>query len=208
MRWPKWGLAAGVALAGFAFWLLLAGPEDVLGVDVGGFGFGLLVLVAWASMHAVTVAPRGELDDAVSPGEWQAWVGFGFTLVVLAYLLLKADVIAGAEDMRDLGRIGRNIVLLLVSWAVVAQVLRWRWKGKVLEDERDRDIAVRAAAWGRCALVFCVIGVAVMLGLTPPARLAWATPIMVAHLLVFALVWHSLVEYAVAGISYWRDRRP
>jgi uncharacterized membrane protein YidH (DUF202 family) len=208
MRWPKWGLAGLVALAGFAFWLLLAGPKEVLGLDLGGFGFGLLVLVAWASMHAVTAAPRGELDDAVSPGEWQAWVGFGFTLVVLAYLLLKADVIAGTRDFRDLGRIGRNIVLLLVSWAVVAQVLRWRWKGKVLEDERDRDIAVRAAAWGRCALVFCVIGVAVTLGLTPPARLAWATPIMVAHLLVFALVWHSLVEYAVAGISYWRDRRP
>lgn len=208
MRWPKWGLAGVVALAGFAFWLLLAGPGDVLGVDLGGFGFGLLVLVAWASMHAVSVAPRGELDDAVSPGEWQAWVGVGFTLVVLAYLLLKADVIAGARDLRDLGRIGRNIVLLLVSWAVVAQVLRWRWKGKVLEDERDREIAVRAAAWGRCALVVVVIGVAVTLSLTPPARLAWATPIVVAHLLVFAVVWHSLVEYAVAGVSYWRDRRP
>lgn len=208
MRWPKWGLAGVVALAGFAFWLLLAGPRDLLGVDVGGFGFGLLVLVAWASMHAVTAAPRGELDDAVSPGEWQAWVGFGFTLIVLAYLLLEADVIAGARDPGDLGRIGRNIVLLLVSWAVVAQVLRWRWKGRVLEDERDRDIAVRAATWGRCALVVGVMGVAVMLGLTPAVRLTWATPIVVAHLLVFALVWHSLVEYAVAGVSYWRDRRP
>lgn len=208
MRWPKWGLAGLVVLAGLAFWLLLAGPRDVLGVDPGGFGFGLLVLVAWTAVHGISVAPRGELDDAVSPGEWRAWIGFGFTLVVAGYLLAKADVIAGADDMRDLGRIGRNIVLLLITWAVIAQVLRWRWQGRVLEDERDRDIEVRAAGWARGALVFCVIGLAVMFGFTPAARLAWATPIMTAHLLVFALVWHGLVEHAVAAISYWRDRRP
>lgn len=208
MRWPKWGLAGLVALAGVAFWLLLAGPQQVLGIDPGGFGFGLLVLVAWGAVHGISAAPRGELDDAVSPGEWRAWVGLGFTLVVAAYLLLKADVIAGATDARDLGRIGRNIVLLLVTWAVISQVLRWRWKGKVLEDERDRDIEVRAAGWGRCALVFVVIGLAAMFGLSPVERLAWATPIVIAHLLVFALVWGSLVEYAVTAISYWRDRRP
>ncbi len=208
MRWPKWGLVAVLAVAGFAFWLLLAGTQDIFGVDLGGLGFGLLVLVAWSSVHAISAAPRGELDDAVSPGEWRAWIGFGFTLVVMAYLLLKSDLIAGAADVRDLGKIGRNIVLLLVSWAVVSQVLEWRWKGKVLEDERDRDIAVRAAGWGRGALVFCVIGIAVMLGLTPADRLAWATPIMIAHLLVFALVWHCLVEYFVTAVSYWRDRRP
>lgn len=208
MRWPKWGLAGLVALAGVAFWLLLAGPKQVLGIDPGGFGFGLLVLVAWGAVHGISAAPGGELDDAVSPGEWRAWVGLGFTLVVAAYLLLKADVIAGATDARDLGRIGRNIVLLLVTWAVISQVLRWRWKGKVLEDERDRDIEVRAAGWGRCALVFVVIGLAAMFGLSPVERLAWATPIVIAHLLVFALVWGSLVEYAVTAISYWRDRRP
>lgn len=208
MRWPKWGLAGVVVLAGVAFWLLLAGPKELLGVDPGGFGFGLLVLVAWGAVHGISAAPRTELDDAVSPGEWRAWIGVGFTLGVMAYLLLKADVIAGADDMRDLGRIGRNIVLLLITWAVVGQVLQWRWKDKVLEDERDREIEVRAAGWARGALVFSVIGVAVTLGLTPAARLAWATPIMLAHLLVFALVWHSLVEYAVTALSYWRDRRP
>ncbi|TNJ34224.1 hypothetical protein [Arenimonas terrae] len=208
MRWPKWGLAGVVVLAGVAFWLLLAGPKEVFGVDPGGFGFGLLVLVAWAAVHGISAAPRTELDEAVSPGEWRAWIGVGFTLGVMAYLLAKADVIAGAGDLRDVGRIGRNIVLLLITWAVVGQVLQWRWKGKVLEDERDREIEVRAAGWARCALVFCVIGIAVTLGLTPAAHLAWATPIMLAHLLVFALVWHSLVEYAVTALSYWRDRRP
>lgn len=208
MRWPKWGLAGLLALAGFAFWLLLAGPAQVFGVDPGGFGFGLLVLVAWGSVHAITVAPRNELDDAVSPGEWKAWVGFGFTLAVMAYLLVKSDVIAAAAGLRDTGRIGRNIVLLLVSWAVIAQVLEWRWKGKVLEDERDLDIQRRAAGWARGALVVVLVGLAVMFGLSPADRLAWATPMVVAHLLVFALVWHCLVEYFVTAVSYWRDRRP
>jgi uncharacterized membrane protein len=208
MRWPKWGLAGVVALAGVAFWMLLAGPDQTLGIDLGGFGFGLMVLVAWLAVHGISAAPRGELDDAVSPGEWRAWIGLGFTLVALAYLLAKADLIVGATNLRDLRGIGRNLVLLLVSWAVVSQVLQWRWKGKVLEDERDREIEVRAAVWARFALVFVVIGIAVTLALSPPATLAWATHIAIAHLLVFALVWHGLVEYAVTAISYWRDRRP
>jgi hypothetical protein len=207
MAWPKWGLAGVVALAGVAFWILLAGPEEILGLDLGGFGIGLSTLVAWLAIHGITAAPRGELDEQVSPGEWKAWIGAGFSALVAGYLLAKGPVIANAQDLHDLGRIGRNIVLLLIAWAVVAQVLRWRWKGAVIADERDRDIDARAAAWGRMATVVAVVGIAVTLGLTPAARLAWATPIVVAHLLVFALVVSGLVEYAVTGVSYWRDRR-
>jgi uncharacterized membrane protein len=208
MPWPKWGLLGVVALAGVAFWMLLAGPDQTLGVDLGGFGFGLMVLVAWLAVHGILAAPRGELDEVVSPGEWRAWIGLGFTVVAVVYLLAHADLIVGATDLRGLRGIGRNLVLLLVTWAVVSQVLQWRWKGKVLEDERDREIEVRAAVWARCALVFVVVGIAVTLALSPPAYLAWATHIAIAHLLVFALVGHALVEYAVTAISYWRDRRP
>lgn len=208
MRWPKWGLVGLVVLAGVAFWMLLAGPDQTLGVDLGAFGFALMVLVAWVALYGISTAPRGELEDAVSPGEWRAWTGLGFTALAAAYLLAKGDAIVGATDLRDLGQVGRNLVLLLVSWAVVSQLLLSRWKGRVLEDERDREIEVRAAGWARFALVFMVIGIAVMLAMSPPEKLAWATHIAIAHLLVFALVWHSLVEYAVTGISYWRDRRP
>src|SRR5688572_4963814 len=97
MRWPKWGLAGLVVLAGFAFWLLLAGPKDLLGVDPGGFGFGLLVLVAWTAVYGITAAPRSELDESVSPGEWRAWIGLGFMVVVTGYLLAKADLIASVD---------------------------------------------------------------------------------------------------------------
>jgi hypothetical protein len=208
MRWPKWGLAGLVALAIVAFWILLAGPDEILGIDLGGFGIGLSALVAWAAIHGITVAPRGELDETVSPGEWKAWVGLGFSVLVAGYLLAKSDVIASVSDYRDLGRIGRNVVLLVIAWAVVSHVLAWRWKGGVIEDERDREIEARATSWGRGATVFVVFGIAVVLGLSPASRLAWATPILVAHMLVFALIWGSIMEYVVTAFSYWRDRRP
>ena len=207
MRWPKWGLAGLVVLAFVAFWMLLAGPDELLGIDLGGFGIGLAALVAWSAIHGISVAPRGELDDAVSPGEWKAWIGVAFSALVAGYLLSKRHVIAGAVDFRDLGRIGRNIVLLVVAWGVVSQVLEWRWKGKVLADERDRDIEVRAAGWGRNATLVAVFAIALMLGFSPAAKLAWATPIVIAHLLVFSLVWGCLAEYAVSALSYWSDRR-
>ena len=207
MRWPKWGLAVLVAMAGLSFWLLLAGPEEILGLDLGKFSIGVTALVAWATLHGVTAAPRGALDDAVSPGEWRAWVGLGFTAMVAAYLLAKSDVIAGADDLRDLGKVGGNIVLLLVAWAVVAQALRWRWKGGVQVDERDREIEGLAAGWARGALVVVMVGYAVLFGFTPADRLDWATPVVIAHLLIFGLVWHTLVEYAATVAAYWRDRR-
>jgi len=164
-------------------------------------------LVAWLAIHGISAAPRGELDEQVSPGEWRAWIGFAFTALVAGYLVTKGDVIAGATSLHDLGRIGRNIVLLLIAWMVVTQVLQQRWKGAVLADERDRDIEVRAAAWSRVATEVGVIGIAATLALTPAARLAWATPIVIAHLLVFALVVSTLLQYAVSGVAYWQGRR-
>jgi hypothetical protein len=187
-----------------------AGPahtQSRVFVSIGGAGIALAALVAWSAIHGISVAPKGELDDAVSPGEWRAWIGFAFSALVIGYLLSKGDVIASVTDYRDLGKIGRNIVFLLIAWAVVSQVLEWRWKGKVLVDERDRVIEERAAGWGRGATMFVVFGIAVMLGLSPAVKLHWATHIVISHLLIFALVWGCLMEYAVSALSYWSDRR-
>ena len=207
MRWPKWGLAGFVALAGLSFWVLLAGPEEILGLDLGKFSIGVSALVAWATLHGITAAPRGELDDTVSPGEWRAWVGLVFTAMVAAYLVAKSGVIAGADDMRALGKVGGNVVLLLIAWAVVGQALRWRWKDRVLEDERDREIEVLAVVRARGVLLTLVIMLAVTLAFTPAAELAWATPLALAHLLVFGVVLQTLAEYAATVHAHWRDRR-
>lgn len=203
----RWQLPVLVLAAGLSFWLLLAGPERVLGIDLGGFGIGLAALAAWYAIHVLSTAPRGEWDEVVAPGEGRAWIGLVFTALVAAYLLSKHEFIAKADDFRDLGRVGQNVFLLIVVWLVIAQVMRWRWKGRVQEDERDRQIERHAADWGHGAMVFCVIGVAAMLVLTPAPRLAWATPIATAHLLVFALLWGSIVEFTVTLFAYWRDRR-
>jgi len=42
--------------------------------------------------------------------------------------------------------------------------------------------------------------------LSPIEQLTWAKPPMVAHLLIFSLLWAGLVENVVATIQYWRDR--
>ena len=207
MRWPKWGLAGLVVLAFVAFWMLLAGPDEILGIDLGGFGIGLAALVAWSAIHGISVAPRGELEEVVSPAEWKAWIGLAFSLLVSGYLISKGQLIASVSDPRDLSRIGRNFVLLMIAWTVVSQMLERRWKGHVLEDERDREIAVRANTWGRGATVVAVVGIALMLGLSPAERLEWATHLAIAHMLVFSLVLGGVVEYAVNALSHWRDRR-
>ncbi len=207
MRWSKWGLVALVALAGLAFWLLLAGPDRILGLDSGSTGIALTALVAWLALHGVSVAPRSELENSVSPGEWKAWVGVGFSVMAIAYFLSKAHLFFGATDLRDVQAVGRNLVLMLIAWSVLGWILENRWKGRVQKDERDREIENDASGWARGALVFVVIGVAVMLGVSPARKLEWATPIAIANLLVFALIWSCFVEYIVTALSYWRDRR-
>lgn len=203
-----WGVFALAAIALPALWLLLAGPERVLGLDTGKLGVALVVTAAWTSLLALSQLPRSEAEAAIAPGEWKAWIGTGFMLVAIAYFLGKAHVFQGAQFGDSAAQaVGRNLVLLLVAWAVLSTVLASRWKGAVQEDERDREIAVQAAAWGRGALMVHVVAVAVLLTFSPPHKLAWASHLMIANLLVSALMWGWLFEYAASAVVYWRDRR-
>lgn len=204
VKW--WLLLVGAMLA---FWALLAGPDVLFGVDLGKWGTALLVTVAWVSMFAVSQAPPGEAEHGLSPGEWKAWVGVAFMLAATGYFLAKAHVFAEGTVADNYGAraVGRNLVLLLVAWSVLLGVLGARWKGRVQEDERDREIEKQAAGWGRGGLMFVVIGLAVMLAFSPADRLAWATHFMIANLLVFALMWGWLCEYAATAVMYWRDRQ-
>ena len=204
VKW--WLLLVGAMLA---FWALLAGPDVLFGVDLGKWGTALLVTVAWVSMFAVSQAPPGEAEHGLSPGEWKAWVGVAFMLAATGYFLAKAHVFAEGPVADNYGAraVGRNLVLLLVAWSVLLGVLGARWKGRVQEDERDREIEKQAAGWGRGGLMFVVIGLAVMLAFSPADRLAWATHFMIANLLVFALMWGWLCEYAATAVMYWRDRQ-
>ena len=202
----RWSL---IVLAGVALWLLLAGPGQLFGWDTGQLGMVLLVGSAWGLLYLVSRLPREALARSASPAEWKARVGAGFTLIAVIYFLSKMHVFNDAAFPHNHGAsaVGRNLVLLLIAWTILSQVLASRMKGVVEADERDREIAVEAAGWGRGALVFCIIGIAVMLGFTPADRLDWATPLMIGNLLVFALMWGWLCEYMATLAYYWRDRR-
>jgi uncharacterized membrane protein len=205
----RWEFVCLLITAGLALWLLLAGPDEVLGFDSGKAGMVLLTTTAWVSLYRISRMPRSGLEAAISPGEWRAWVGFGFTLVAVVYFLVKVRIFGSGPGWSnpEASAVARNLVLLLIAWTVLSSVMGARWKGVVQEDERDRDIETKASGWARGTLVFSIIGFAVMLGFSPAERLRWATHLMIANLLVFALMWSWLCEYAATVAMYWRDRR-
>src|SRR3990167_5815772 len=187
-----------LAFAGLGFWLLLAGPRNVLGVDTGAAGFALLVLVAWGAMAGVSALPRAEAEVEVSPGEWNAWIGTAFMAVAVAYFLAKLHVFQTNNlfDSPEASAVGRNLVFLLVAWTILSATVGARWKDRILQDERDHQIARQAANWGRGALTVALVSLAVLLGFSPADRLQWATHPMIANLLVLALMLGCLFEYA------------
>lgn len=207
LRRALFGGLVGVAATGL--WLLLAGPSRLLGIDTGNAGIALLLTVTWVSLYAVSQMRNGDLDHAVSPGEWRAWIGFAFTAAIAVYALANAAAFQGPPLWQnpDANRTGRNIAVLAIAWMILSQVLEGRWRGRVQEDERDREIAARGGHAARIALSLYAIGLALLLGFSPAARLHWAPPPMVAHLLVIGLVLSCLVEYLVVASSHWRDRR-
>ena len=204
-HWQVVGLAA-IALP--ALWLLLASPEQVLGVDSGHAGMVLLVTAAWTSLLALSRLPRGAHERAIAPAEWKAWIGTCFMLLAMVFLAMRAELFLGASaDRHTAQAVVRSLVMLLVAWVVLWQVLAARWKGAVDEDERDREIALRASTHGRRALVGSGIALALLLGFSPEDRLAWATHFSIANLLLFGLMLGWLVEYTATALMYLSDRR-
>lgn len=204
--WMRWVL---MLVAGCALWLLLAGPKQLLGWDAGNLGMVLLIGSAWGLLYSVSRLPREALERSASPAEWKARVGAGFTAVAMVYFFAKMHVFNDAPIPHnpDATAVGRNLVLLLIAWTILSSVVASRWEGLVEEDERDREIMVLAAGWGRGALIFSIVGIAVMLSFTPASRLEWATPLMIGNMLIFALMWSWLCEYVATLAYYWRDRR-
>ncbi len=161
-------------------------------------------------MDAVHRLPRSDDEGTLAPGEWQAWVGLAFATALVVAMLGAAEVFRVAlpiGENPDAGRAGTKVGTLFVAWLVLSHVLRQRWSGRVLADERDARIDAVACEWGRWATVACVIGIAVLLGFSETARLREFSYPFIAHLLMTTLVWGLWVEQAVIVGLYWRDRR-
>ena len=146
-------------------------------------------------------------EHAMAPGEANAWIKLLFLAVLIAVSLGNADQLAAGISGVHAMHLGSKLVAMAVFYIILAHLLRVRQGEGVLEDERDREIEKQASGWGRGALIFCVIGLAVLLAFSPAYKLEWATHFMIANLLVFALMWGWLCEYAATVIYYWRDRQ-
>jgi len=97
------------------------------------------------------------------------------------------------------------------------QLWAGHWRGRAQADPAIRpwlgheppyaaQIERQAAESGRMALTFGLICLAVLLGLLPEARLDWMRPYLLAHLLLFVLMWSWLVEYGLTLWLYWCHR--
>ena len=207
---PRSQLIACLLLAGLGLALFFGGDYRDLGLPLGWVGSVLFVAATWFCVDALHRIPHSDDEAAIAHGEWQAWVGVAFVGAVIASSLLNADVF---QSQVPIGRnpeasaVGKHIGTLFVAWLVLAWVLKQRWAGKVLADERDTRIELVASQWGRFATTFCVIGIAVLLGFSDTERLREFSYPFIAHMLLFALLWGLWFDQLMTALLYWRDRR-
>lgn len=203
-------LLLSLLLAGAGLSLFFGNDYRALGLPLGFLGVWLFVFAVWFFVDAVHRIPRSEAELAISPGEWQAWVGLAFISAVLVLMWLNAPTFAAnlpISQNPQAGAAGRSIGNVFVAWAVLAWVLKQRWQGQVSSDERDHKIEQLAAGWGRFALTLGVISVAVLLGFSPPARLQAYSYASLAQLLMALLLIGVWIEHVLTTALYLQDRR-
>ena len=211
---PRNRLIACLVLAGVGLALFFGGEYRDFPVlsrpfPVGWIGTCLFIAAVWACVALVHRVPYSEDEARVAPGEWQAWVGVAFVGAVVAAMLLRMPAFVPEVPIGrnpDAAAAGRGIGTLFVAWVVLAHVLKQRWAGQVLEDERDARIRLLAGQWGRGATTACVIALAVLLGFSDTDRLRGFSYPYIAQWLMQALLWGLLFEQAATALLYRRDR--
>ena len=207
---PRNQLIGCLLLAGVGLALFFSGEYRDIPFPAGWLGTFLFVAAVWFCVDALYRSPHSEDEAAIAHGEWQAWIGVAFVGAVIGASLLDADVFLPQLPIGqnpDAGAVGERIGTLFVAWLVLAYVLKQRWAGKVLADERDTQIELIASQWGRGATAFCVIGIALLLGFSDTERLREFSYPFIAQMLMLALLWGLWFDQLVAAFLYWRDRR-
>ena len=200
-----WLFAAGIGLA-----LFFTGEYRDLDLPLGWVGTVLFVAAPWFSVDALYRVPQSEEEAMVAPGEWQAWIGVAFVGAVIVSSLMKAHIFLPQVPIGqnpEAGMAGSGIGTLFVAWLVLTHVLKQRWAGKVLTDERDARIELAAGQWGRGASAVGVIGIALLLGFSDTERLQEFSYPFIAQMLMLTLLCGLWFDQLVAALLYWRDRR-
>ncbi len=212
MAWlqPRTQLIASLLLAGIGLWLFFGEGIRIVGLSYGFVGVWVFCAAVWLLVDAVQRIPRSEAELEIAPGEWQAWIGTAFMTAVLAAIVVSLDAFAAPLPIQhnpDANAAGSGVGTLFVAWVVLAYVLKQRWKGSVLSDERDLRIEQVSGCWGRGATIVAVVGVALMLGFSPTERLQAFSYPMLAQVLMGTLALGAWFDHAAAAFLYRRDRR-
>lgn len=207
---PRTRLIAWLVVAGIGLALFFTGEYRDIPLPLGWIGAFLLVAAIWFSVDALHRVPHSDAEARVAHGEWQAWIGVAFVGAVIAVSVLKAEVFLPQVPIGrnpEAGAVGQRIGTLFVAWLVLAHVLKARWAGKVIADERDAQIELAASQWGRYSTVFVMIGIALLLGFSDTARLQQLSYPYIAQMLMTSVLVGVWFDQLVAAILYWRDRR-
>jgi len=199
---PIW-LVSSLAATSIGLWLVFW-PPDTTAFLLGGPLIGLGSAVAAAQFALVRSLG---LERQVAPAELQAWLKVALLVAALAVAIGNAGLLQEGFAGQGALRLGIMALVLMVLYVVSSSLLRVRQGANVVQDERDLQISARAAAYGRAALVFYLVSLTVMLGFSPPERLMWASPPVVAFHLLLAMLIGWVTEYVVILLQYWRDRR-
>lgn len=207
---PRTKLIVWLVLAGVGLGLFFSGEYREIPLPLGWFGTFLFVVAIWFSVDAVHRIPHSDDEAVIAPGEWQAWIGVAFVGAIIVSSLMKAHIFLPEVPIGhnpDASAAGKGIGTLFAAWLVLSHVLKQRWAGKVLTDERDAQIELAASQWGRCATAVVVIAIAVLLGFSDTERLQQFSYPFIAQMLMFTLLWGLWFDQLVAALLYWRDRR-
>lgn len=194
-----------IAPAAMALWLIVSVPSRWFGLDTGAIGAALMLLVAWSGLW-LSSRLKEEGESNVSPGEQQAWVALAFTGLIGGLMVYQSNLLLGAKSVADLRELGRPIAMLVVGWIIFSAILRQRIGNRIQHDERDRDVERASDIAGYTSLCIAIMILVVLLGFSPPEKLVWATPLVLANLLVFVLVLANLIANITAISLYRRDR--
>lgn len=199
--------ASGLATALVGFWFVFRPPGLIGEAPWYAIGPLLLAVGTVVATMQLSVRPLAGVEERMAPAEIGAWLLLVYTAAITAWVLAYAHLLMDGWSGSDMRLASIRLMMVVLSYLVVSTVVRARRGKSVLEDERDRQIKIRAMHWGRGALAACVFGVMFMLAFSPAYKLQWATPPAIATMLLFALVWGWLVDAAAKVAMYWWDRR-